>query len=86
MDLIKKTNRKIGRLDHYDGICGGCGTPLTYDGELIVVTILDNDEKLLLVPIDTIACPCCSRDILVITLWKNLDVSKELAHLETGVE
>lgn len=78
MKLIKETNRIVGTIRGYDGVCDGCGTPLTYDDELIVIEILNMPDKVLLVPVDRIICPHCNLELSIIKMWKSLEVSEEL--------
>jgi hypothetical protein len=78
VNVIKETSRTVVTLERYDGVCDGCGTPLSYVGQLILIEILNNDDVMVLVPIDRLVCPFCNKDIVTIKLWKNLEVSKEL--------
>jgi hypothetical protein len=82
MEIIKETNRLVAAITGYDGICDGCGTPLTYPGELIIIVAYESDKCDLLVPVDRLSCPYCSKSIQVIRRWKTLEVSKELQEIK----
>lgn len=78
MEIKKETSRKIGTIKDYKGICDACQIDLEYSGDLDFIEIVNNDEMVLLIPIDTLACPNCSKTIGRITLLKNLEISGEL--------
>lgn len=82
MIIKKESSRTAGRLQGYKGMCDGCQVDLEYFGELIVVEIENDNDKVLLVPIDILSCPNCSKTIQTITLLKNLEISEELKSIQ----
>lgn len=84
MKIIRETIRKVGKIDDYRGICDGCGTPVECDEELIVIEVADLEDRVILCPADRLVCPHCSRELVTINIYKNMDVSGELARLAQG--
>jgi dUTPase len=78
MIIIKETNREIGTLGGYNGICDGCQIDLEYKGDLVVIKVDENDEEVVLVSKDRIICPNCNKEIVTMKLYKNLEISREL--------
>lgn len=80
MNIIKETNRRVVKMMGYQGVCDGCGTPITYDDELLVIEVpdMENDERVVVVPIDILVCPSCRHTIQAIRIWKNLEITSEL--------
>ena len=84
MEIKKETSRKIIKLEGYRGVCDACQIDLEYLGELFFIEIVNDDDKVLLVPIDTLFCPNCSKTIGTVTLLKNLEISEELESIGKG--
>ena len=43
MKIIKETNRIIGTVQEYKGVCDGCYMDLEYIGELIVIEVEETE-------------------------------------------
>ena len=84
MKIIKETSRNIGTIQTYRGVCDSCGTPVEYESELTVIEIDSTEEKYVFVPVDCLVCPECSKQIQVIYVYKNMDISGEIARLVKG--
>jgi hypothetical protein len=84
MKIIKETSRKVGTIDGYTGWCNSCGTLVEYSERLIVIEIADDEEKVTLVPVDRLVCPECNKELITIYIYKNLEVTEELAKLREG--
>ena len=78
MNIIKETDRKMGTLQEYKGICDGCGVDLEYTGELIVIELQKTDDAFYLCSKDRLVCPNCNNEIAILKLYKNLEISAEL--------
>lgn len=77
-DLIRKTNRRIGKVQGYEGACVKCGARVTYSEEFMVIEIANNDDAIQVVPIDAFFCPYCDTHVHLMTLFKSLEVTDEL--------
>lgn len=78
MKIIKETDRKIVNMGGYMGVCHGCNTPLEYEDNLIVIIVKEFPDRKIVVPIDTLSCPYCSKDIATMTIYKSLEVTNEI--------
>ena len=65
----------------YGGVCHGCNSPIYYDGEMIVIEIENTIEYIRVVPVNIYECSFCGEIMRVVKIYKNLDISKELAEL-----
>jgi hypothetical protein len=78
-ELIKKTSRRIGSVKSFDGVCHKCNSPVCFREEFFVVEIENTDTLFCFVPIDTLLCPHCGVNMEAMTIYKTLDVTKELS-------
>lgn len=79
MKIIKETERRVVNMGGYKGVCHNCNTPLEYDDLLTVIVIKEFPDRDIVVPIDTISCPYCAQDITSMTIYKSLEVTKEMS-------
>lgn len=78
MEILKETERKVVGMSGYRGVCNGCNTPIEYLDSLIVIIVKEFPDKDIVVPIDRLVCPYCFLEIASMTIYKNLDISKEI--------
>lgn len=76
-EIIKETDRPMGYMDYYEGVCDGCVTPLKYQGRLVVIEVAKDDECTYLCPKDRLVCPNCNLEIVILKIYQNMDVSAE---------
>ena len=86
MELIKDDvqfyEKKIAILPFYEnGICNECGSPVEYKDEILAVEIKDTEKWVIFVPLTQLKCPWCKCPVKSMLIWKNLDVTEELAEL-----
>lgn len=77
MELINKTNFKIGSIMGYTGICDGCQSPVEYTGELPVILLSQDSKKISVYALDYIECPNCQGKIQYFNIYTDLDVTQE---------
>lgn len=65
----------------YGGVCHSCNSPIAYDGEMIVIEIENTEEYWRVVPIDCFYCPHCNEPVIVMKIYKSLDVTAELSRV-----
>jgi hypothetical protein len=70
------TSDHIHRLDNFQGVCHECGENVDHDG-LWVNIVAEDETKKLYWPIYPYQCPKCKQLVRIITVYKNLDVTKE---------
>jgi hypothetical protein len=75
---LKRTERKLVRIEKYSGICDGCGSPFVCDRDMVGIEVFKNELLAILFPVDELECLSCNNKIHFIKLWMNLDVTNEI--------
>ena len=86
MEFIKDADQlyenKIVILPNYEsGICHECNSPVEYSDKIWAVTIKDTEKWVVFAPLTLLKCPWCDCRIKSIAIWKDLDITAELAEL-----
>ena len=87
MEMIKDEDQlyenRLAILPYYEnGICHECNSPIEYNGEILTVMIKDTEKWSIFAPLTLLKCPWCDCRIKSIAIWKDLDITAELAELE----
>jgi hypothetical protein len=79
-ELIKKTNWKVVNTKDYGGVCT-TATPVSFNGEMLVVLFEDQPDYFRCIPVDIYVCPYCNEIMKIMKIYKSLDVTKELSNV-----
>ena len=81
-DEIQPYEKKLALLPFYEnGMCHECNSPVEYHNEILAITIQDTQKWTVFAPLTLLKCPWCKCRMKSILIWKDLDITKELAEL-----
>ena len=86
-DDIQPYEEKIVIIPFYEnGICHVCNSPVEYKDKIWAVTVQNQERWSVFMPLTMLKCPWCNSLIKTILIWKDLDITEELAKLEKEIE
>jgi hypothetical protein len=65
----------------YSGVCHGCNSPVHYLDEILMIVLYRDENIAHTFCLDNLECPFCNHKIGLMTIYLNMEVSKELAEV-----
>ena len=77
---------KLVSIGKYTGVCDSCGVEVEYGSSFYAWFVKETESEQLHIPLIPFTCPSCMRHVVVVRLFKTLDITQELEAIKNDRE